>query len=95
MDRLDGAGKPKVRLDLFQGEVRGLAEDLTHLAAMGSEDDGLATAAVVERFDGPEVLALGEELLDHAKGHLEALGDLGACGATAVAGADDALAQIE
>ncbi|MCW1887328.1 hypothetical protein OKA04_21500 [Luteolibacter flavescens] len=81
------------RCALISSKVR--SGGLTHLAVMGGKDDGLAIAAVVERFDGPEVLALGEALLAHARGNLEALGDLGACGATAVVGVYDALAQIE
>lgn len=94
MDCLDGAGEAEALADLSEGEVGLLGEEGAQVTAVGGEDEGLASAAVVAGADVAGVAALLDELLDEAEGHLETAGNLFAGGVPTVVCLEDALTDI-
>ena len=64
MDRLDGASQAEADPDLLKGEVGLFGEQAAQLAPVGAEDDRLAAAAVMARFDAAGVTALLDEFFD-------------------------------
>lgn len=76
MDGLDGTGQPQPRAQFLEGKIGLVPEGGPQRAPVGGQDDGLAAAVAVARGDVSGVAPLLEEFLDHAKGNLEAEGDL-------------------
>ena len=96
MDGGRRAFQPQGAAQLRQGQVGSAGQPGAQPLAVAREDLRLAPGAVVL---GPEVApkpeALAEEFFDHARRDAEAFGDLRACAVAFVAGAQDALPQVE
>jgi len=94
VDGLNGAFESETDADFLKGQIRLLGDEGPQFAAVGIEDDGLTTAAMMERSDVSGMAALVEKLFDQAEGDLESRGDLFAGDVTAIIGLEDALPQI-
>jgi hypothetical protein len=72
VDGLNGAGQIQLNADLFEGEIGALCQKRAHLAAVGVDNDGFATAAVVAWSNVTGSAPLLKELFDHAQRHIKA-----------------------
>lgn len=95
MQRGQAAIQPDSLAQLRESQVGRGPEAPADGLPVGVEDLGLASGAVVLRGDVADSAALLEELLDHAQGDAEALGDLVAGAFARVVGGKDAFTEVE
>ncbi len=94
MDGLDGASQIQASPDLLKSEIGLFDQKKAQLAAMGVDNEGLASAAMVTGSDVTGVAALLDELFDHADRDLETAGYLFAGGVATIIGFKDTLPEI-
>lgn len=94
VDGLNGAGQIQSDADLFEGKIGPLGQKRTHLAAVGVDNDGFATAAVVAWSNVTGSAPLLEELFDHAQRHIKAASHLFPSYIPTVIGLENTLSQI-
>jgi hypothetical protein len=94
VDGLDGACQTQASPDLLKSEIGLFDQKKAQLAAMGVDNEGLATAAMVTGSDVTGVAALLDELFDHPDRDLETTGDLFAGGVATIIGLKDTLPEI-
>lgn len=68
----EGAGEGKGRAEFVEGGAGVAVDVVTQGGLLLRADGALASGAVVEVFDGAQAVALSDELLDEAKGDIEA-----------------------
>ena len=94
MDGLDGASQAQAGPYLLKGEIGFFDQKKAQLAAMGVDDEGLATAAMVTGRDVTGVAALLDELFDHPDRDFETAGHLFASAVAAIIGLEDTVPEI-
>lgn len=94
MDGLNGASQTQASPDLLKSEIGLFDQKKAQIAAMGVDNEGLATAAMVTGRDVTGVAALLDELFDHSDRDLETAGHLFTGGVAAIIGLEDALPKI-
>jgi hypothetical protein len=94
MDGRQRAVEPHQLAQFGQGQIRLAFELLAHGLAVRGQNQRLASRQMVPRLDAAGVPPLLQELLDHAKRHAKASGDLVPSAFIIVVGGKDALAKI-
>ena len=95
MDGLKGALESHGLPQLFQGEVVLFGQQGAHLAAVGGDNHRLASAEPASRGNVAGAPTLLQELLDHAEGNPETVGNLRPGALPVIIGSQDSFAQIQ
>ena len=94
MDGLNGASQTQASPDLLKSEIGLFDQKKAQIAAMGVDNEGLATAAMVTGSDVTGVAALLDELFDHSDRDLKTTGHLFTGGVATIIGLENTLPKI-
>jgi hypothetical protein len=79
----------------LQGEVGSFGQQSAQLAAVSGDNHRLASGQMMPRSNVAGAPSLLQELLDHAQGHAESVGNLGARAFLVVIRKKDSLTKIQ
>ena len=91
---LDGAFQIQASPDLLKSEIGVFDQKKAQLAAMGVDNEGLATAPMMTGSNVTGVAALLDELFDHPHRNLETAGHLFTRGIATIIGFENTLPEI-
>ncbi|MEI8123535.1 MAG: hypothetical protein WCI20_16050 [bacterium] len=94
MDGLNGASQAQASPYLLESEIGLFDQKKAQLAAMGVDNEGLATAPMVTGSDVTGMAALLDELFDHPERDLKTAGHLFTGGVAAIIGLENTLPKI-